>query len=224
MTARHVVVTGAGRGIGHELARQYLAAGWRVTVGARRPETLDLPPAVARHPLDVEDPEAIAAFAAAVAEPIDVLVNNAGLFGPRPQTTADVDADLWRRIFTVNTIAPVLLARALLEHVAASERRVLATITSRMGSFAANTDGAAPMYRASKAAVNMAMQCLALEVAARGVGVLLVHPGWVRTAMGTAAADLDVRESAAGVRAVVDGFAASEGLAFRAWDGRDLPW
>jgi len=224
VTPPHVVVTGAGRGIGHELARQYLDAGWNVTVGVRRPETLDLPAAIARDALDLEDPGAIEAFAARITSPVDLLVNNAGLFGPRPRTIAEVDAEVWSRVVMVNTIAPILLARALLDRIAASERRVIATLTSRMGSFHENTTGGVPMYRSSKAALNMAMQCLAFEVNARGVGVLLVHPGWVRTAMGTAAADLDVEESAAGVRAVIDAFKTSEGLAFRAWDGRDIPW
>ena len=224
MTPPHVVVTGAGRGIGAELARQYLAEGWAVTVGVRRPDAVELPVAIARHPLDVEDDAAIAAFAERIQRPVDVLVNNAGLFGPRPQHLADVDAEIWSRMFRVNAIAPVLLARALIERVAAGERRVLATITSRMGSFAENTSGGILMYRSSKAAVNMAMQSLAVEVADRGIGVLLVHPGWVRTAMGTDAADLAVEESASGVRTVIDGFHAGERLAFRAWDGRAIPW
>jgi NAD(P)-dependent dehydrogenase (short-subunit alcohol dehydrogenase family) len=224
LTPPHVVVTGAGRGIGAELARQYLAAGWAVTVGVRRSGAVDLPSAIVRHPLDVEDDAAITTFAERIQRPVDVLVNNAGLFGPRPQHLADVDTDIWGRIFRVNTIAPMLLARALLDRVAAGERRVLATITSRMGSFAENTSGGIVMYRASKAALNMAMQSLAFEVEARGIGVLLVHPGWVRTAMGTDAADLAVEDSAAGVRTVIDGFHADERLAFRAWDGRDIPW
>lgn len=220
----HVVVTGAARGIGHELARQYLAAGWNVTVGVRRPQALDLPAEIARDTLDLEDPAAIEAFAARMTAPVDVLVNNAGLFGPRPQTIADLDAATWSRIVMVNTIAPVLLARALLDPIAASERRVIATLTSRMGSFHENTTGGMAMYRSSKAALNMAMQCLAFEVTARDIGVLLVHPGWVRTAMGTDAAHLDVQQSATGVRAVIDAFEPSEGLAFRAWDGRDIRW
>jgi NAD(P)-dependent dehydrogenase (short-subunit alcohol dehydrogenase family) len=224
LTPPHVVVTGAGRGIGAELARRYLAAGWAVTVGVRRPGAVDLPAAIARHPLDLEDDAAIAAFAERIQRPVDVLINNAGLFGPRPQPLAAVDAEIWSRIFRVNTIAPVLLARALVDRVGASERRVLATITSRMGSFAENTSGGILMYRSSKAAVNMAMQSLAFEVEDRGIGVLLVHPGWVRTAMGTDAADLGVEDSAAGVHAVIDGFHAGERLAFRAWDGREIPW
>jgi len=224
LTAPHVVVTGAARGIGHELARQYLEAGWNVTVGVRRPDALDLPADIAREPLELEDPAAVETFAARITSPVDVLVNNAGLFGPRPQTIADVDAAVWSRLFMVNAIAPVLLARALLDRIAASERRVVATLTSRMGSFHENTTGGITMYRASKAALNMAMQCLAFEATERGVGVLLVHPGWVRTAMGTDAADLDVHASATGVRAVIDAFQPSEGLAFRAWDGRDIPW
>ncbi len=220
----HVVITGASRGIGRELARRYAEAGAEVTVGLRRPEAVDLPASVVRHPLDVEDAAGIDAFARRIDRPVDVLVNNAGLFGPRPQTTADAEPALWGRIFQVNAVAPVLVARALLEQVAASERRVVATVTSRMGSFAENTNGAAPMYRSSKAAVNMAMQCLAFEVAERGIGVLLLHPGWVRTAMGTDAADLGVDESARGLHAVIDAFDPAEGLAFRAWDGRDIPW
>lgn len=220
----HVVVTGASRGIGRELACRYAADGWRVTVGERRPDAGEPIPATERLALDLEDPASIEAFAARIERPVDVLINNAGVFGPRPQNLAEVDAAIWGRLFQVNTIAPVLLARALLERVAASERRIVATLTSRMGSLGDNTTGGIPMYRASKAAVNMAMQCFAHEVAERGIGVLLVHPGWVRTEMGTAAAELDVATSVGGVRAVIDAFDAAEKLAFRAWDGRDIPW
>ncbi len=174
--------------------------------------------------LDLAAPETFETFAAGITAPIDVLINNAGIFGPKPHTIADVGPALFERILRVNTLGPVLLARALLDRVAASEGKKLVTMTSRMGSFGANTSGSAPMYRASKAAVNMLMQCLSIEVAPRGVGVLLLHPGWVRTTMGGEQADLNVADSALGIRRVIDGFDPTERLALRAWDGRDLPW
>ncbi len=220
----HIVITGANRGIGRELVRQYAADGWTVTAAVRARIGADLPAGIRVRTLDLAAPETFAAFARDLAEPVDVLVNNAGVFGPRPQSTADVTAEGWAEVFRVNTIGPLLLTRALLDRVAASDQRKLVTLTSRMGSLTENGDGSAPMYRSSKAAVNMAMQCLSFEVAPRGLGVLLVHPGWVRTAMGTDAAAMDVTESAAGARRVIAAFEPAERLAFRAWDGRDIPW
>lgn len=219
----HVLITGANRGIGQELTTRYAADGWTVTACARSRDVA-MPEGVRLRSLDLAAPESFAGFAREIDAPIDVLINNAGVFGPRPQTTADIDAELWSDVFRVNTIGPVLLARALLDHVAAGTQKKLVTITSRMGSLAENTSGAAPMYRASKAAVNMAMQCLSFEVAPRGLGVLLVHPGWVRTAMGTADAELDVAASAAGIRRVIADFDPATRLDFRAWDGRPIPW
>ncbi len=220
----HVVITGASRGLGRELACRYATSGWSVTAAVRDPARVELPGQIDVRRLDVNQPRSFAMFAAGIERPIDVLINNAGVFGPRPQKIADIDPETWVAILTANTIGPVLLTRALVGHVAAGTHKKLVTITSRMGSLGENSSGSAPMYRSSKAAVNMAMQCLSFEVATRGLGVLLVHPGWVRTAMGTAEADLDVGESAAGVRAVIDAFDPSERLGFRAWDGRDIAW
>lgn len=220
----HVLITGASRGIGRELARQYAAAGWRVTATVRDPKSAVLPDGIDVRVLDVDAPETFAAFAAGITAPIDVLVNNAGVFGPRPQTTADLDPELFTSIIRVNAVAPVLLARALLDRVVEGDQKKLVTITSRMGSLGENSDASAPMYRASKSAVNMLMQCLSMELAPDGPGVLLVHPGWVRTDMGTAEATIDVDESVTGIRHVIDAFDPKERLAFRAWDGRTVAW
>ncbi len=221
----HVLITGAGRGIGLELATRYATAGWQVTATVRdRARAAALPDGVQAVELDVADDAAVAGLADAVTTPIDVLINNAGIYGTKPQTMADVDAAAWLDVFRVNAIAPFLLSRTLLQHLRAGSGKTIVTITSRMGSLSENDTGNAPMYRSSKAAVNMAMQCLSYEVAADGLGVLLVHPGWVRTDMGTASARLSTAESVTGIMALIEAFDPATRLAFRAWDGREIAW
>lgn len=228
-----VLITGANRGIGLGLAHHYGIHRWRVLAAARNPRTAELQAFandtaydVEPVTLDVAEPAAIDRLAEDIDEPIDLLINNAGIFGPRPQTLAEVDAGLWLDIFKVNTVAPLLMAKAFRGHLLRGGRRKLVNISSRAGSFADNKNGNFPMYRASKAALNMSMQSLALEWQEAGipVGVLLLSPGWVRTDMGTSEANLDISQSVLGITTVIERFEPGEGLAYRNYDGTDIAW
>lgn len=220
----HVLITGTSRGIGRAFVEQYAAAGWQVTATVRTEPQAPIAANVDLRRLDVAAPQTFADFARRIDRPIDVLINNAGRFGPRPQTSADVTPELFAEVMTVNALAPLLLTRALLAQLRAGTAKKLVTITSRMGAFSENANGSAPAYRASKAALNMLMRSLSFEVGPQGLGVLLLHPGWVRTDMGTDAADLDVEASVTGMRAVIDAFDPAEQVAFRNWDGRAIAW
>ena len=229
-----VLITGAGRGIGLELARQYLAdAGWRVIACCRQPErATELKPLAAAsrgrlevHPLDVRDAGQITALSTRLrGEAIDILINNAGVYGQRAAALGAIEADTWRLTLEVNALAPLKMCEAFVEHVARSERRLMVAITSRMGSIADNTSGGHYAYRASKAALNAAVKSLALDLRPQGITCLALHPGWVRTAMGGSEAPLSVTESVTGLRQVMAAARPAQSGRFFAYDGAEIPW
>ena len=228
------LITGSNRGLGLEWVRQYAAAGWTVHATCRYPERAaalrelaSAHPSVHVHRLDVTRPEHIAAVAAALAEtPIDVLVNNAGVYFERwgRDALGAIDYGAWEETFRVNTLGPVRVTEALVEQVAASERRLVVAISSHMGSITDITQPRDYAYRSSKAALNAAMRGLAHELAARSTGVLILHPGWVRTRMGGDQAPITPEESVAGMRRLVERFTPAWSGQFFRYDGVPMPW
>jgi NAD(P)-dependent dehydrogenase (short-subunit alcohol dehydrogenase family) len=226
------MITGANRGIGLAITMELLRRGDHVVAAARNPWGGALAEVAAEHPaaltpleLDVTDETSVAAAKAALADrPLDVLLNNAGLFGPRDrQSGLDIDFDAWREVFETNVYAPLRVAQAFLPNVEAGTGRKIATITSRMGSIASNPSGAL-IYRSSKTAVNMAMVVFGNAVRERHVSVLLFHPGWVQTDMGGGGADITPAESASGLIRTIDASGISETNSFRNWKGETIAW
>ena len=222
-----IFITGANRGLGLEFARQYAADGWNVIATARNPDEASelkaLPGDVSVEALDVRDFGAAAGLADRLSgRPIDVLIANAGTWGPQRIESA-ADAEAWMETFAVNSVAPVLVARALLGPVEAARGKMIA-ITSRMGSIADNDSGGYVAYRASKAALNAAWKSLAIEAAGRGVVAAVLHPGWVQTRMGGASAPLRPPESVAGMRRVIAGLTPAQSGGFFNHDGTVIPW
>ena len=226
------MITGANRGIGLALTVELLRRGDHVVAAARNPWGGALGELAAEHgerltlvELDVTSQTSVAAARAVLAErAIDVLVNNAGIYGPRDrQGPLDADFDAWREVFEVNVYAPLRVARAFLPNVEASAGRKVVTISSRMGSIGSGPVGKV-IYRSSKAAVNMTMVVFGEEVKARGITNLLFHPGWVQTDMGGASADIPASQSAAGLIATIDASGLEQTNSFRAWDGETIPW
>lgn len=226
------MITGANRGIGLALTMELLRRGDHVVAAARNPWGGALGELAAAHPaallpleLDVTSDESVAAAKGALdGRPIDVLVNNAGIHGPRGTESAlAMDFDVWREVFEVNVYGPLRVSQALLANVEAGSGRKIATITSRMGSIGLNPSGSLA-YRSSKAAVNMAMVVFGNAVRARGVAQLLFHPGWVRTDMGGGGADIAPSESAAGLIATIDASGLAQTNSFRTWQGEPIPW
>ncbi|MEM1434102.1 MAG: SDR family oxidoreductase [Pseudomonadota bacterium] len=226
----NVLITGANRGIGLELTRQFLAAGQRVFACCRTPEAavelklLNDEPLLSIHALDVTADASVAALAGLLgATHLDVLVNNAGIMGGDRQSVDDMDYGAWRDAFEVNTLAPFRLVAALLPMLRQAERPRVVTLSSQMGSLNRKSTGA-HAYRSSKAAVNKVMQVLALELEADGIVVCPVHPGWVRTAMGGATAELSAEESAAGLVRLIDSLTPAHSGRFWTWEGKEHPW
>ena len=227
------LITGANRGIGLELARQYLRDGWTVHACCRRPEEArDLQQLSAAsegrltvHALDVTDTGQIRALSDRLGgESIDILINNAGAFGSREASLGNVDDATWIDTFKVNTIAPLHVVEALIDQVARSGRKIIANMTSKMGSIDDNTSGGHYIYRSSKVALNIVTKSLAVDLADRGVTAVVLHPGWVRTDMGGASAPLTVTESVTGLRKVLDSIGPKDSGRFLGHDGAEVPW
>lgn len=233
-----VMITGANRGLGLEFARQYLAAGDQVLAVCRNPgkakalaELQGTGSALEIFAADVRDLDAIGHLADTIGErPIDVLINNAGIYGPRAQrenargqTFGNLDYEAWDEVFRVNTQAPLKFCETFIDNVAASERQTIATVTSRMGSIGdGSTDSY--IYRSTKAAVNMVMATLARELRAQGIKVALLHPGWVRTDMGGDQALIDAETSVRGMRQQIDTITPETSGRFVDYTGKELPW
>jgi NAD(P)-dependent dehydrogenase (short-subunit alcohol dehydrogenase family) len=220
-----VLITGCDTGLGVEFARQYAAAGWRVIAtcldpdGARETRAIAGDIAVLR--LDVTDHDAIEALGAELSgTPIDLLVSNAGIGRPHPPF-GQTDYALWRRMLEVNLIGPQKLAETLVEHVAASEMKVMAFVSSRMGSIGSNLTGGSYGYRSSKAGLNAVVRSLAVDLAPRGICCLALHPGWAKTEPG---ARVEVADSIAGMRGVIHRASRHHTGSFVTYDDQPLPW
>ena len=213
-----VLVTGANRGIGLEFARQYSADGWQVIATARHasPELDAL--GVTVKPLDLSDADAVEAFT--VDQQLDLFIANAGTSNPKETQGADNARD-WQTMLMVNAIAPYQLGRALLPRMAGRGKMI--AISSGMGSIGDNGGGWVP-YRTSKAALNMAWNSLALEAKPRGVAVVALSPGWVKTDMGGAGAEISAEESVSAMRALIDALTLDDSGKFLRRDGSPLPW
>lgn len=219
-----VLITGAGRGIGLELARQYAADGWDVVATVRDPaKATDLAAlGVTVEALDMGDLAAVAAFPERLGGgPLDLFIANAGISRAKWIRSRE-DAEAWQEVHLVNAVAPTLLAEVLLPLVEAAGGR-MAAMSSRMGSID-DSSGGYIGYRASKAALNAAWRALALGWSERPVTLVLLHPGWVRTDMGGSQAPLTAEESVAGLRRAIAGLPRSESGAFVDYRGAPVPW
>ena len=156
---------------------------------------------------------------------IDLLINNAGVYGDRNTGHQNIDIADWEKSFRVNTMAPLMVASAFLGHVSRDGGGKIATVSSVLASIAESSPNSASYaYRTSKAAVNMAMHVFAEEVRPENVAVILLHPGWVQTDMGGPSAAIDAQTSAEGIRKVLDGAGMAESGRLFAYDGREIPW
>jgi NAD(P)-dependent dehydrogenase (short-subunit alcohol dehydrogenase family) len=231
--ASKVLVTGASRGLGLEFVRQYAQAGWRVHATCRSPERAqDLNRlaeashgSVTVHVLDVTEAKHIKAIREMLqGQPLDMLINNAGVLGPKLQEFGHTDVDAWVYTLRVNAIAPLKLIEALVDNLVIGERRLVVNLTSRMGSIADNSSGGYYIYRASKAALNAVVRNAALDLAPRKVTVVALHPGWVRTDMGGPDAKLDPVRSVEYMRTALDRMKLADSGGFFDLDGTPIPW
>jgi len=225
-----VLITGANRGIGLEFAKQYAAEGAHVIACCRAPNKAEALNALAKTAraevmvLDVTSPKSVAGLKSALAgRPIDIVINNAGVGGPRNEAKGTIDFDAWVETLKTNSVAPMLVSLALHDNLKAGKLKKLITITSMMGSIA-NHGGGAYAYRASKAAVNSVMHGLSKDWAKDGIAVGIYHPGWVKTDMGGASAPVTPEESVKGLRAQIARLSASNSGAYLDYAGKEIAW
>jgi NAD(P)-dependent dehydrogenase (short-subunit alcohol dehydrogenase family) len=224
-----VLITGAGRGIGLALTRQYLAAGDEVIAcvrdtGSAALNELAATGSLAIEHMDMADFDSITAARDRIgAGPIDILINNAGVTGGAQQGIDDVDIAQWHQTLGINTIAPLLVARAFKSNLAASGNGKLMNVTSQVGASTWPMGGMI-VYATTKAALNKVGQILALDWKDEPIAVALMHPGWVKTDMGGPHAQLTVEESASGIRAVIAGMTKADSGTFYKWNGEIHPW
>jgi NAD(P)-dependent dehydrogenase (short-subunit alcohol dehydrogenase family) len=219
-----LLLTGAGRGIGLEFARQYAAAGWQVVATVRDAARAEALKALGARveALDMRDFAAVEAFPERLGDaPLDLFIANAGITAAPTIDTA-AEAEAWSEVHAVNAVAPTLLATRLLPNVTAAKGKMIA-ISSRMGSIA-DSSGGYLGYRASKAALNAAWRTLALDWRAEPVTLAMLHPGWVKTDMGGPNAPLPPEESVAAMRALIERLTPSDSGAFLGHNGEAIPW
>jgi NAD(P)-dependent dehydrogenase (short-subunit alcohol dehydrogenase family) len=234
-----VLITGASRGFGLELAKQYAAEGWAVLACVRRTSPAlaglaGLQPAVEPQVLDVSEFEEIERLARRLAgRPIDVLINNAAILGRHPvfddqsiqdQSFGRTDYADWERVLRTNLLAPMKMAECFVEHVAASTERKLVTFSSMLGSVSLNSLGGLYQYRTSKAAVNAMMKSMGIDLGKRGILACAIHPGWARTDMGGVRATEDPVAAIRGVRRVIAGLTSDQVGQVLAFDGSVVPY
>jgi NAD(P)-dependent dehydrogenase (short-subunit alcohol dehydrogenase family) len=175
--------------------------------------------------MDVTDAKSVkAAVAKLQGQAVDLLLNNAGVGGARGQTIGNIDYAAWAKVLDVNTMGPMRVSEAFLDHVARSDRKLIVTLTSGMGSIADNSSGGSIAYRSSKAAVNMVVRSLAIDLAPRNITCVVVNPGWVQTEMGGPHATLTPAESVTRLRRLIDTLGPAQSGKFFNHDGREYAW
>ncbi len=227
---KRILIVGASRGLGLGLAAEFAARGYAVTAtvrddaGAARVAALPHANAISTDRLDVRDDAAVRAFAARHADTaFDVVFLNAGVSGPEHQSALKATPEQFADLLTTNALAPIKIARLLMGQLV-PQRGVLAFMSSQLGSVAQNEDGFAPLYRASKAALNSMARSLFPKLQPLGVSLLVLHPGWVNTDMGGPNAPVTVPESVAGLADVVAQHLGRGTQEYLNYKGETIPW
>ena len=228
-----LLITGANRGIGLELCEQYLDADWQVHAACRDPNNATrlsvladkYPESLTVHTLDVSNAEQILSLKTELGDkPIDILFNNAGIYGSDSAEFGNTNTEDWLKTFNVNVISPMKMVEAFAENVALSDKKIIANMSSKMGSIADNGSGGSYSYRSSKAALNMTMTSAAHDLKESGIAVVLLHPGWVRTTMGGPNGELSSEESAISLRLTLSNVTLQDSGNFFDIDGSYIPW
>ncbi|MCZ6696168.1 MAG: SDR family oxidoreductase [Acidobacteria bacterium] len=233
--SRRVLITGASRGLGLEFTRQWLAQGAQVFALARKADAATELAGLGRdhreglriHDCDVASDGSVDEARRAVSgawDRIDVLINNAGIYGERSDTIEEIDFDTIRRVFETNALGPMRVTRAFLPLLKKGRDPRIAHLSSLMGSIDDNGSGGSYAYRISKAALNMISKNLSHDLRSAGIISAVLHPGWVRTDMGGPQGRMSVEESVGGLIRTLDSLAMKQSGGFFDYAGKPAPW
>ncbi|WP_394251674.1 SDR family oxidoreductase [Vibrio profundi] len=225
-----IFITGANRGIGLSLVKRYLQEGNTVYATYRNKANaqslLSLKqanPNLTCLELEITDYQSVSSLVSKLGT-IDILINNAGYYGPKGYGLGNVDVEEWRNVFEINTIAPLKLVEAILPLMASSPVKKIACLSSKVGSMTENTSGGGYIYRSSKAALNSVVKSLSNDLSSQGFTVLALHPGWVQTEMGGPNALIDTDTSALGLIKVIKSSNIEVSGHFFNYDGSEINW
>lgn len=232
-----ILITGANKGLGLGFAKRYATDGWRVLAACRRPDTAtDLNTLARSHdvdvqPLDVTDHNSIDALAATTTVPIDILLNNAAVQGDYPQKFGHTDYAAWDLAFRTNVMGVMKMCEVFASHVERGTKKLIVNVSSRTSSIAnkiqadsKNPKGELHQYRSTKSSLNMVSRCMAWELQPRGIAVVILGPGWVRTDLGGPKARLSVEESISACVPTINALNLSDTGQFRGHDGSTVRW
>ncbi len=229
----NILITGANRGIGLEMVRYAMEQGWRVFACCRNPHNAEKLFNIAKlsngqisvHIADMLELATLQALSYELRnDPIDILVNNAGIYGSDKNTFGAVDVDSWSQTFQVNCIAPLKMVEAFSQQLFMGKRKLVACMSSKMGSMADNGYGNSYIYRSSKAALNAVVKSLSIDLKDKGIISVALHPGWVKTEMGGADAEITTRECVEQTFGNLASLTIEDSGRFIDIDGSDIPW
>lgn len=223
-----ILITGANRGLGLEMAKQYSTDGWQVIACCRDPEQADdlhkLENDIKILQLDVGNIRTIKELARRIGnQPIDILLNNAGVL-PHDQEFGAIDAELLIDTFKVNTVAPFILAEMLFKNILASDLKIIANMSSIMGSMGLNNSGGYYAYRSTKAALNALVKSMSIDLKSHDITVVALHPGWVKTDMGGPNAAIAPEESVRKIRQILSNLSLVDSGSFIDYASNKLAW
>ena len=228
-----VLITGANRGLGFGFVKSFLAKNINVICTTRNisgskelleckknyPDNLEI------LELDLLEKKSENILSDLLSDkPIDIFINNAGVYGPRNSTFGNVDEENWIPAIKINAIAPILLTQLIIKNIRLGADKKLIYITSKMGSIDDNKGGGAYVYRSSKTALNAVVKSLSVDLENEAMTVALIHPGWVKTDMGGPNALIDKDTSVKGMTEVISNLDISSTGNFYNYDGSIIPW
>jgi len=223
-----IFITGANRGIGLEFVKQYATEGWRVIATCRDPigvgELSNIKGNIEVHGLDVNDLSQLNRLSNDLnKDKFDLLINNAGIYGPEYLKPGDPDTNEWLKVFKTNTIAPLNVCQSFLPNLKEIRGKII-VLSSKMGSISNNSSGGSYIYRSSKAALNSVMKSLAKDFQKHLIPVFIFHPGWVQTKMGGPNAQISVKTCVKNLRHVISTLTMKESGQFISYDGTKISW
>ncbi|MBT8438924.1 MAG: SDR family oxidoreductase [Gammaproteobacteria bacterium] len=229
----NILITGANRGIGLEMVKYSMQQGWRVFACCRNPHNADSLFSIAKlssgqvsvHIADMQELSTLQALSYELRnDHIDILMNNAGVYGSDKNKFGSVDVDSWLQTFQINSIAPLKMVEAFAEQLQMGKGKLVACMSSKMGSMADNGYGNSYIYRSSKAALNAVVKSLSIDLKSSGITSVALHPGWVKTDMGGPDAEITTAECVEQIFKNLQSLTIEDSGRFIDIDGSDIPW